>query len=93
MKKLVLILIVLSTMSCSVVQYYEPKFTLGMEEQDFKRANKSATQVYGDEKGVLVYRTYNHITETFKFFRFSNQKLVQFGEGIYPDDYKLLPMQ
>lgn len=93
MKKLVLILIVLGTMSCNVTQYYEPKFSLGMEEQEFKHLNKSAVKVYGDEKGVLVYRTYNQITETFKFFRFSKQKLVQFGEGVYADDYKLLPIQ
>jgi|GEM_PF-1757908 len=93
MKKLFLILIVLGTMSCNVTQYYEPKFTLGMSEEQFKKINKSAVRAYGDETGVLIYRTYNAITETFKFFRFSNQKLVQFGEGYYPDDYKLLPIQ
>jgi len=88
MKKLVLILLVLGTMSCNVMQYYEPKFTLGMEEQEFKHFNKSAVQVYGDQKGMVIYRTFNQLTNTFKFFRFSKEKLVQFEEGIYPDDYK-----
>jgi hypothetical protein len=88
MKKLVFMLLVLSTMSCNVMQYYEPKFALGMTEQEFKLANKAATQVYGDQNGTLVYRTFNDFTKTFKFFRFKEQKLIQFEEGIYPDDYK-----
>ncbi|WP_316848341.1 hypothetical protein [Pedobacter psychrodurus] len=93
MKKLFLIaLVTVMATGCSV-RYYEPKFNLGMTEQDFKNSNRSATQVYGDEKDMLIYRTYNQFTETYTFFRFSKAKLVQFGEGVYPDDYKLLPLQ
>ncbi|WP_199120642.1 hypothetical protein [Pedobacter sp. ASV28] len=91
MKTVVLILLVLSTLGCSVMQY-EPKFSLGMTEQEFKKANKDAIQAYGDDKGMVIYRTFNSLTQSFKFFRFSKEKLVQFGEGIYPDDYKLLPL-
>ncbi|MFN0254752.1 hypothetical protein [Pedobacter ureilyticus] len=90
MKKLLLLLFVLGTMSCNVVQYYEPKFSLGMEEQEFKRFNKSAVQVYGDQNGGVIYRTYNTITESYKFFVFEKQKLVKFEEGTYPDDYRLI---
>lgn len=91
MKKLLFILIVLGMMSCNVVQYYEPKFTLGMEEQEFKRFNKSAVQVFGDQVGsAVIYRTYNQITESYKFFVFEKQKLVKFEEGTYPDDYRLI---
>ena len=32
------------------------------------------------------------MTEHFKFFRFTKQKLVQFSEGIYADNYKLLSL-
>ncbi|WP_293297171.1 hypothetical protein [Pedobacter sp. UBA4863] len=93
MKKLLLLLLVLGTMSCNVVQYYEPKFVLGMEEQEFKRFNKSAVQVYGDQaRAAVVYRTYNRITESFKFFVFEKQKLVRFSEGAYPDDHKFIQM-
>ena len=90
MKKLVLLLLVLGTMSCNVMQYYEPKFSIGMEEQEFKRFNKSAVQVYGDQKGDVIYRTYNNITQSYKFFVFEKQKLVKFEEGTYPDDYRLI---
>ena len=91
MKKLLLLLLVLGTMSCNVVQYYEPKFTLGMEEGEFKRSNKSAVQVYGNQNDAsVVYRTYNHITEAYKFFVFEKQKLVRFEEGTYPDDHRLM---
>lgn len=90
MKKLVLMFLVLGTMSCNVVQYYEPKFTLGMTEQEFRHFNKSAVQVYGNQKGTVIYRTFNDYTKTFKFFRFSKEKLAQFEESIYPDDYRQL---
>jgi len=90
MKKLLLILIVLGTMSCNITQYYEPKFSLGMEEQEFKRSNKSAVQVYGDQKGGVIYRTYNEYTRSYKFFAFENQRLLKFEEGTYPDDYKFM---
>ncbi len=90
MKKLLLLLVVLGTMSCNVVQYYEPKFSLGMEEQEFKRLNKSAVQVYGDQSGAVIYKTYNTITESYKFFVFEKQKLIRFEEGTYPDDYRYI---
>lgn len=90
MKKFLLIALVLSTLGCNVMRY-EPKFSIGMTEKEFKEANKEAVQVYGDEKDVSVYRTQNALTQTFKFFHFFKNKLVKFGEGIYPDDYKLLP--
>ena len=81
----------LGTVSCNVVQYYEPKFVLGMEEQEFKRFNKSAVQVYGDQaRAVVVYRTYNRITESLKFLVFEKQKLVRFSEGVYPDDHNFI---
>ena len=76
MKKLLLLLLVLGTMSCNVVQYYEPKFSLGMEEQEFKHFNKSAVQVYGDQNGSVIYRTYNTITESYKFFVFEKQGIL-----------------
>lgn len=91
MKKLLFMLALLGMMSCNITQYYEPKFTLGMTEESFKKNNKNAVMAYGDEKGLMIYRTYNQLMENYKFFRFSNQKLVQFGEGVYPDDYKTLP--
>lgn len=90
MKKLVLLLLVLGTMSCNIMQYYEPKFSIGMEEHEFKRCNKSAVQVYGDQKGDVIYRTHNNITQSYKFFVFEKQKLVKFEEGTYPDDYRLI---
>ncbi len=90
MKKLLFILIVLGTMSCNITQLYEPKFTVGMEETEFKNANRNATKVYGDDKGVAIYRTYNRITEGYKFFMFEKQKLVKFQEGAYRDDYRYL---
>lgn len=92
MKKLVIILFVLGTMSCNVTQYYEPKFAVGMEEQEFKKLNKSAVQVFGDQSEVIIYRTYNQITEAYKFFVFEKHKLVRFEEGTYPDDYKFTRM-
>lgn len=91
MKKLLLMCLLAATLlGCNTIQYYEPKFTIGMTEQEFKKLNGSAVQVYGDDSDMLIYRTYNAMTENFKFFRFSKQKLVQFGEGIYADDYKLM---
>lgn len=91
MKKLVLLLLVLGTMSCNVMQYYEPKFTLGMEEQEFKRFNKGAVQVYGEKNNdTVIYRTFNQITNSYKFFVFEKQKLTKFEEGSYPDDHKFM---
>jgi hypothetical protein len=90
MKKLLFILIVLGTMSCNITQLYEPKFTLGMEETEFKNINRYATKVYGDQAGVVIYRTYNQYTESYKFFMFDKQKLVKFQEGTYKDDYRFL---
>jgi len=88
MKKLLFILIVLGTMSCNITQLYEPKFTIGMEETEFKHLNRYATKVYGDQNGVVIYRTYNEVTEAYKFFLFEKQKLVKFQEGAYKDDYR-----
>jgi len=93
MKKLLLMSLLAATlMGCNVIQHYEPKFSIGMTEQEFKNLNRSAVQVYGDERDILIYRTYNAMTENFKFFRFTKQKLVQFSEGTYADDYKLLSL-
>ena len=94
MKKLLLMFLLAPTLvGCNAIQYYEPKFTIGMTKQEFKKLNGSAVQVYGDESDMLIYRTYNAMTENFKFFRFSKQKLVQFSEGVYADDYKLLSLK
>lgn len=93
MRKLLLMSLLAATLTgCNPIQYYEPKFSIGMTEQEFKNSNRSAVQVYGDEREMIIYRTYNALTENFKFFRFSKQKLVQFSEGTYADDYKLLPL-
>ncbi len=93
MKKLLLIFIVLGTMSCNIMQYGEPKFAIGMTEQEFKNSNKSALSVYGDEKEITIYRTYNQLLETCKFFVFSKGKLVKFEEGTAPDDFKYINLQ
>lgn len=87
MKKLLLIALMIGVMSCNVTQYFEPKFTLGMAETDFENTNRHAVMAYGDENGVTVYRTYNELSKSFKFFRFKDAKLVRVAEGIYPDDY------
>jgi hypothetical protein len=91
MKKLILILLVLGTMSCNVMKY-EPKFTIGMTELEFKQLNKSAMQVYGDEQNVHIYRTFNAYSTLFKFFVFSKEKLVKFEEGKELDDYKYISL-
>ncbi len=93
MKKLLLMCLLAATlMGCNVTPHYELKFSIGMTEEEFKNLKRSAVQVYGDERNILIYRTYNAMNEHFKFFRFTNQKLVQFSEGIYADDYKLLSL-
>lgn len=72
---------------------YEPKFTMGMTEQEFKNANKSAISVYGDNKGITIYKAYNELFRTFKFFVFSKDKLVKFEEGTFADDYKFIDLE
>ena len=89
-KVLMICLLAVAAWGCNVTQHFEPKFSMGMSQQEFTNANRSAVRVYGDQYDVIIYRTENGITETFKFFRFSKDKLVQFGEGKHPDDYKLL---
>jgi hypothetical protein len=61
-----------------------------MQETEFKNANRHATKVYGDVDGVTIYRTYNRYTETCKFFKFEQQKLVKFQEGYCRDTGRLL---
>lgn len=75
-------------MSCTVMQY-EPKFTIGMTALAFKQSNKSAMRVYGDDKGIEIYRTYNPLG-FYKFFVFSKEKLVKFEEGTLADDFKYI---
>ncbi len=90
MKKLILIFLVLGTMSCNIMQYYEPKFSIGMTENEFKELNKGAVLVYGDQDDTVIYRTFNEYAKSYKFFAFSRHKLVKFEEGSYPDDYKFM---
>jgi hypothetical protein len=90
MKRLLLIFVVLSTMSCSVMKY-EPKFTMGMTELEFRELNKAAIPVYGDDKGTKIYRTVN-LYGAYKFFVFDKEKLVKFEEGTQPDDYKYISL-
>ena len=66
-------------MSCRLMRY-EPKFTIGMAEPEFKRLNKSAMQVYADDQDIDIYRTYNPYG-FYKFFGFSEAKLIKFKEG------------
>jgi len=72
---------------------YEPQFTMGMTEEEFKNANKSAVAVYGDNKGITIYKGYNELLRTFKFFVFSKEKLVKFEEGNLSDDYKFIDLR
>ncbi|WP_443937840.1 hypothetical protein [Pedobacter sp. MW01-1-1] len=92
MKKLVLLLLVLGTISCNAYQYFEPKYTMGMQEQEFAKLNRDAIKVFGDESDVVIYRTINEATKQFKFFVFSKQKLIRFEESSQPDGYKWIQL-
>ncbi|RZK57015.1 MAG: hypothetical protein EOO91_10985 [Pedobacter sp.] len=90
MKKLLSIAIVLCTMSCSIMGYSTPKYTIGMTEQEFVKLNKSPQKVLADNTGLSIYRTSNGLQSMYAFFAFDRGKLIRFEEGSNADDYKFI---
>ncbi|WP_316824838.1 hypothetical protein [Pedobacter miscanthi] len=88
MRKLILIGLALVMLSCRAFVGFEPTFTMGMSESDFKKKNKPEL-VAANEDGTRIYSTY-HASTDFKFFFFRNEKLVRFEKGKNADDYQLL---
>lgn len=89
MKKLVLILIVLGTMGCHVLGYDQPKYTIGMSEQEFLKLNKPE-KVLADDRGITIYRTSNGMQSMYAFFAFERGKLFRYEEGANVNDYKFM---
>lgn len=87
MKKLLLIGLALVMLSCRAMVGFEPTFTMGMSESDFKKKNRPELVAANEEDGTKIYSTY-HASTNYKFFFFRNEKLVRFEKGIYADDYK-----
>lgn len=87
MKKLILIGLALVMLSCRAFVGFEPTFTMGMSESDFKKKNKPELVAANEEDGTRIYSTY-YASTNYKFFFFRNEKLVRFEKGIYADDYK-----
>ena len=82
--------LVLSTMSCSIMGYGKPRYTLGMNEQEFVHQNKVAQKVTADDRGLTIYRTNNGLQSLYAFFVFDRGKLVRYEEAANSDDYKFI---
>lgn len=87
MKKLLLILVVLGTISCSA---YKPSYTVGMSEIDFIQKNKVAKKVVADARGITIYRTRNGMQSMYAFFAFDKGKLFRYEDGANDYDYKFM---
>lgn len=87
MKNIILMALALTMLSCRAFVGFEPTFTMGMSESDFKKKNKPELVAANEEDATRIYSTY-HASTNYKFFFFRNEKLVRFEKGIYADDYK-----
>ena len=57
MKKLVLIaLVAVMAMGCKSRSYQESSITIGMPENEFKKANRSAELMLANDDGTRIYR-------------------------------------
>ncbi|ARS38525.1 hypothetical protein CA265_02045 [Sphingobacteriaceae bacterium GW460-11-11-14-LB5] len=95
MKKLVLIaLVAVMAMGCKSRSYQESSITIGMPENEFKRANRSAELMLANDDGTSIYRiiTTSFIPkpEPFTFFYFYQGKLTRFVKSDRLDDYKFI---
>lgn len=93
MKKLILICLLAATaMGCKGLYYQKAAFSIGMQESDFKQANKFADLVSSNEQGLNIYRTINLVAtmEPYSFFYFNNKKLTSFVKSDRLDDYKFI---
>ncbi|MDQ0640850.1 hypothetical protein QF042_004415 [Pedobacter sp. W3I1] len=91
MKNIILIALALTMLSCRAMYGFEPTFTMGMSESDFKQKNRPEL-VSATDDGTRIYRTY-YARTNYKFFFFQKEKLVRFEKGTYPDDYQLIRYQ
>ncbi|MDN3586272.1 hypothetical protein QWY86_06310 [Pedobacter aquatilis] len=95
MKKLLFIcLMAVVAWGCKSVSYYEPRFTIGMSETDFKQENPKSLLVSSADDNTKIYRTtYNGwrpVPEPYSFFYFHNGKLTKFVKSDRLDDYKFM---
>lgn len=95
MKKLLFIcLLAVAALGCKSISYYEPKFTIGMPETEFKLSNPRAALVSSADDGNKVYRTtyegWRPVPEPYSFFYFHNSKLTKFVKSDRLDDYKFI---
>ncbi|WP_421944605.1 hypothetical protein [Pedobacter sp.] len=95
MKKLLFIcLLAVVALGCKSVSYYEPKFTIGMTEADFKQSNPKSMLVSSADDNTKIYRStyegWRPIPEPYSFFYFNNSKLVRFVKSDRLDDYKFI---
>jgi len=95
MKKLVLIaLMAVMAMGCKSRSYVESSIAIGMPENDFKKANRSAELMLANDDGTNVYRIISNSfipkPEPFTFFYFYQGKLTRFVKSDRLDDYKFI---
>ena len=94
MKKIILMCFcAIMAMGCKTASY-PAKFTIGMTENEFKSANKTAVLVSSSTNESTIYRTTTNSwipkPEPYSFFYFSKGKLVRFIKSDRMDDYKFI---
>lgn len=93
MKKIILICLAVMALSCKSRSYQE-LIKIGMSENEFKGANRSAELMSVDNNGTNIYRISSNAiipkAEPYSFFYFHEGKLTRFVKSDRMDDYKFI---
>ncbi len=94
MKKVILICLAVIALGCKSMSYQESSIKIGMSENEFKRANRSAELMSVDNDGTNIYRIISSSfipkPEPYSFFYFHGGKLARFVKSDRFDDYKFI---
>ena len=94
MKKVILICLAVIALGCKSMSYQESSIKIGMSENEFKRANRSAELMSVDKRGTNIYRIISNAfipkPEPYSFFYFHEGKLARFVKSDRIDDYKFI---
>jgi hypothetical protein len=95
MRKIILICLAVIALGCKSMSYQESSIKIGMSENEFKQANRSAELMSLDNNGTNIYRIISRgviiaNAEPYLFFYFHDGKLTRFVKSDRIDDYKFI---
>lgn len=90
MKKIILICLALTVLGCKSMSYQGSQIKIGMPENEFKQANRSAELMLVNHDGTSIYRILTYEIEPYSFFYFYEGKLTRFVKSDRKDDWRFI---